>query len=80
MALQIVKLFIERIEKLSRLVGPQPSLHEVVSTRLLWRLCVRPELMEYLYQICNDTMTELSGQESDHTRYVRVDPGSKIVI
>jgi chromo domain-containing protein 1 len=80
MALQIVKLFIEKIEKLSRLVGPQPSLHEVVSTRLLWRLCVRPELMEYLYQTCNDTMTELSVQESDDTRYVQVDFGNEMVI
>jgi chromo domain-containing protein 1 len=80
MALQIVKLFIEKIEKLSRLIGPQPSLHEVVSIRLLWRLCVRPELMEYLYQTCNDTMTELSVQVSDHTGYVQADSGNETVI
>jgi chromo domain-containing protein 1 len=68
LALQIMKLFVEKIEKLSSLVGPQSSSDEVVNTRLVWRLCVRPELMEYLYQTCNDHMTELPEQESDHTR------------
>ena len=79
-ALQIVKLFINRIEKLSSLVGSELSPSEIVNMRLVWRLCVRPELMEYLYQTCEGHMTELPGQESDHTGYVQVDPGHECEI
>jgi chromo domain-containing protein 1 len=68
LALQITKLFIEKIEKLSRLTDSQSSLREIVSACLLWRLCVRPELMEYLYQTCNDNMTESPEQELNDTR------------
>jgi chromo domain-containing protein 1 len=68
LALQIVKLFIAKIEKLSSLAGSLSPSYEVVEAYLTWRLCVRPELMEYLYQACNDNMAVLPVQDSNYAR------------
>jgi chromo domain-containing protein 1 len=68
LALSIIKLFFAKIEKLRRLDGPVSPWHVVADACLLWRLCVRPELMDYLYQKCADNATELAAEHPDHLR------------
>jgi chromo domain-containing protein 1 len=41
---------------------------------LLWRLCVRPELMEYLSEECETHAMELLANDSDAQRYVKCTP------
>jgi chromo domain-containing protein 1 len=68
LALSIVRLFFAKIEKLRSLDGPISPWHVVDDACLLWRLCVRPELMEYLYQKSEDNATELAAGHPDHLR------------
>lgn len=65
LALQIVGLFFAKIEKLRQLDGPNSSWHEVKDACILWRLCVRPELMEYLYERCMQQGVELDAGDPD---------------
>ncbi|KAF1844651.1 uncharacterized protein K460DRAFT_365587 [Cucurbitaria berberidis CBS 394.84] len=58
-ALKIVKSFFAKIDKLRQVAGPVSPWHELDDVGLLWRLCVRPELMEYLLQYCEDHVKEL---------------------
>ncbi|KAF1829423.1 hypothetical protein BDW02DRAFT_561180 [Decorospora gaudefroyi] len=65
LALKIVKLFFAKIEKLKQLAGPLSAWQEVDDAGLLWRLCVRPELMEYLFRYCEDHSRELDASDPD---------------
>jgi chromo domain-containing protein 1 len=67
LALQIMKHFFAKIEKLRQLEGPVSPWQEVVDASLLWRLCVRPELMEYLYARCEEQSSELDAGDPDAT-------------
>jgi chromo domain-containing protein 1 len=68
LALSIVKLFFAKIEQLRSLDGPASPWLEVFDACLLWRLCVRPELMESLYQKCAENSVELAAQNPDYLR------------
>ena len=68
LAHNIVKLFFAKIEQLRKLDGPVSPWQEVDDARLLWRLCVRPELMEYLYLKCEDNSAELAAGNPDYLR------------
>ena len=41
---------------------------EVPDAFLVWRICVRPELMEYLYLKCIDNEAELATENPDIKR------------
>lgn len=69
LALRIVKSFFAKIEQLRKSDGPVSPWLEVHDACLLWRLCVRPELMEYLYQKCEDNSAELIAQNPEYLRY-----------
>ncbi|KAI4650076.1 uncharacterized protein J4E78_008358 [Alternaria triticimaculans] len=64
-ALCIIKLFLAKITKLKELAGPSAHWPEIVENSLLWRLCVRPELMEHLFAYCEDQATELQAGDAD---------------
>ncbi|KAF2633167.1 hypothetical protein BU25DRAFT_355258 [Macroventuria anomochaeta] len=66
LALSIVKLFFAKIEQLRSLDGPVSPWQEVDDACVLWRLCVRPELMEYLYLKCEDNSAELAAGNPDY--------------
>lgn len=68
LALNIIKLFFAKIEQLRGLDGPVSPWKEVDNACLLWRLCVRPELMEYLYLKCQDNSAELAAGNPDYLR------------
>lgn len=65
LALQIMKHFFAKIDKLRQLGGPVSPWHEVDDAPLLWRLCVRPELMEYLFARCEEQERELNAADPD---------------
>ncbi|KAL1795697.1 hypothetical protein ACET3X_005921 [Alternaria dauci] len=65
LALEIVKLFFAKIANLRGCGGPLAPWHEVDDAGLLWRLCVRPELMEYLWQKCEDHAIDLNAGNVD---------------
>lgn len=71
LALKIVKSFVDKIEGLKRRIGPACPGREVQDASLLWRLCVRPELMEYLLQDCEEHQEVLEAGDADMQRYVR---------
>lgn len=66
LALSIVKQFFAKIEKLRGLDGPASPWLEVHDACLLWRLCVRPELMESLFQKCEENSAQLAAQSPDY--------------
>lgn len=68
LALSIVKKFFAKIEQLRSLDGPASPWLEVHDACLLWRLCVRPELMESLYQKCEGNSAELVAQSPEYLR------------
>ena len=68
LALSIIKLFLAKIEQLRILDGPVSPWQEVHDACLLWRLCVRPELMEYLYLMCEENLAELAAGSPDDLR------------
>ncbi|KAJ5056159.1 hypothetical protein J3E72DRAFT_226426 [Bipolaris maydis] len=51
-ALKIMELFFAKIEKLKQYKGLPSGGRQVETANLLWRLCVRPELMKYLFDYC----------------------------
>ncbi|KAF2031615.1 hypothetical protein EK21DRAFT_62655 [Setomelanomma holmii] len=67
LALEIFKLFFARIDKLRQFAGPVSPWQEVDDACLLWRLCVRPELMEYLFQRCEAQAAQLDAGDADVT-------------
>jgi chromo domain-containing protein 1 len=72
-ALQIVKLFFAKVEKVKALDGPTNPMHQVVAP-LLWRLRVRPELMVYLYDHCIARGDLLEARDPDVQAYVPLSP------
>lgn len=70
LALKIIKLFCAKIDQLRGLHGPVSEWLEVPEACLLWRLCVRPELMESLYLKCKENEAELAAENPDFIRYV----------
>ncbi|KAF3041507.1 hypothetical protein E8E12_003248 [Didymella heteroderae] len=66
LVLNIVKQFFTKIELLRSLDGPASPWLEVYDACLLWRLCVRPELMDSLYQKCEENSAELAAQNPDY--------------
>ncbi|KAH7089551.1 hypothetical protein FB567DRAFT_466673 [Paraphoma chrysanthemicola] len=64
-ALKIMKLFFARIDKLRQFDGPLSPWQEVDDACLLWRICVRPELMEHLFRTCEDHKAELESGDPD---------------
>lgn len=69
-ALCIIELFMAKIKKLKELAGSSAQLPEIIENSLLWRLCVRPELMEHLFAYCEDQATELQAEDPDVQRFV----------
>jgi chromo domain-containing protein 1 len=67
LALQIVQLFFTKIDKLRQLDGPVSPWHKVDDCTLVWRLCVRPELMEYLFARCEEQQDALEAGDPDVT-------------
>ncbi|KNG45676.1 hypothetical protein TW65_07570 [Stemphylium lycopersici] len=65
LALRIVELFFEKIVRLKQLEGPLSLGQQVDDATLLWRLCVRPELMEHLIQYCEEHEDELKAGDAD---------------
>ncbi|KAH6642779.1 hypothetical protein C7974DRAFT_372654 [Boeremia exigua] len=74
LALRITKLFFAKIEQLRSRDGPVSWWQEVDDACLLWRLCVRPELMEYLYEACAENAEELAAGNPDHLWRVYSNP------
>lgn len=64
-ALEIVKLFIAKIERLRDPEHAETPWQEVDNINLYWRLCVRPELMEYLFAKCEEHAKALEAGEPD---------------
>ncbi|KAH8716840.1 hypothetical protein GQ44DRAFT_730366 [Phaeosphaeriaceae sp. PMI808] len=56
LALRIIRLFIAKTDNLRKIAGQESD-----DTNLLWRLCVRPELMEYLIQRCEEQANGLEA-------------------
>lgn len=69
LALRIVNEFCAKIDLLRGLDGPVSEWLEVPDACLLWRLCVRPELMESLFLKCQENDTELAAENPDFMRY-----------
>jgi chromo domain-containing protein 1 len=65
LALKIIKLFFAKIDQLRKREGPVSPWQEVDDAGLLWRLCVRPELMEYLIERCEGQSKELEAGDPD---------------
>ncbi|KAH8631971.1 hypothetical protein IG631_13654 [Alternaria alternata] len=65
LALEIVKLFFAKIVSLRGRAGPLAPWQEVDDASLLWRLCVRPELMDYLFQRCEDHAMDVNAGDVD---------------
>jgi chromo domain-containing protein 1 len=70
LALLIIKLFLAKAKKLKDLSGPSAQWSEIIENSLIWRLCVRPELMEHLFKYCEDQATELHAGDADVQRFV----------
>jgi chromo domain-containing protein 1 len=64
-ALDIIKLFIAKIQKLRPTKDPESPWQEADNIDLHWRLCVRPELMEYLFDKCEEKAKALEAGDSD---------------
>jgi chromo domain-containing protein 1 len=65
LALSIIKLFFAKIERLRSLDGAASLWHEVDDALVLWRLCVRPELMEHLMERCEQRAKDLDAGDPD---------------
>ncbi|KAI8943475.1 hypothetical protein NX059_001479 [Plenodomus lindquistii] len=67
LALELVRQFSKKIAQLRLLAGPISPWHAVDDACLLWRLCVRPELTEYLFQSCEEQAEELDAGDPSVT-------------
>lgn len=76
LALTIIQHFFAKIENIRLLPGPASPWHEVADACLLWRLCVRPELTESLFQRCEANQDKLAAGDADIQRYV-LEPSSE---
>ncbi|KAL7777163.1 hypothetical protein CFE70_007586 [Pyrenophora teres f. teres 0-1] len=62
LALKIIQLF---CAKVTRLRSQKSAMDDGENADLLWRLCVRPELMEYLLKHCEDHQKELEAGDDE---------------
>jgi chromo domain-containing protein 1 len=62
-----MKLFLAKIDMLRQFAGPPSPWQEVGDACLLWRLCVRPELMEHLFMRCKEQAAQLDAGNPDIT-------------
>lgn len=60
-------LFLNRMSGLLGFDLPNASMQDLKNVHLVWRLCVRPELMEYLYDRCEEQAKELDAGEENAT-------------
>lgn len=67
LALDIIKLFLAKIERLRPGKGSESPRQEIDNINLHWRLCVRPELMEYLFDKCEEQGKALDAGDPDAT-------------
>lgn len=65
LALKIVKLFCAKIDSIHSISGSNSLWQEIQEVNLHWRLCVRPELMEYLLQRCEEQHTALEAGDAN---------------
>jgi chromo domain-containing protein 1 len=72
-ALKIVKLFCDKVEKVRQLDGPTSSYHKVVAP-LWWRLYVQPELMENLIEQSEARERKFGISDPDVQAYVHQPP------
>ncbi|KAF1918091.1 hypothetical protein BDU57DRAFT_514657 [Ampelomyces quisqualis] len=63
LALQIFKLFLAKIDDLHKATGSASAWQDVSDLNLHWRLCVRPEFMEYLFERCEEQVEALEVGE-----------------
>lgn len=63
LALQIVKQFLAKIDDLHKASGSTSPWQDADDLSLYWRLCVRPELMEYLFERCEEQSEALDANE-----------------
>jgi chromo domain-containing protein 1 len=61
LALQIVKLFLAKIDGLYKATGLVSPWQDISDLNLCWRVCVRPELMEYLFERCEEQIEALEA-------------------
>ncbi|KAF2688760.1 hypothetical protein K458DRAFT_428271 [Lentithecium fluviatile CBS 122367] len=71
-ALKIMELFIAKIEKCRQVAGPIEPWKQVDDGCLLWRLAVRPELMQALYEYCEQYEEELEAQDPLHVSRAKI--------
>lgn len=68
LALKLIQLF---CAKVARLRDQKSVGNEADDADLLWRLCVRPELMAHLLKYCEDHEKELEAGDADMQRFVQ---------
>lgn len=72
LALKIVQQFSEKIARLRLLAGPISPWQAADDACLLWRLCTRPELAEYLFQRCEEQAKELDAGDPQVTSHAEL--------
>ncbi len=70
LALKIILLFLKRVEILRQLTRSVSPWEKVDDASVLWRLCVRPELMEFLLQYCENSANKLEEGDPNVKRLV----------
>jgi chromo domain-containing protein 1 len=65
LALKIVRLFCAKIDSIRSFTGSKTPWQEIQEVNLHWRLCVRPELMEYLFQRCEEQEKALEAGDAN---------------
>ncbi len=70
LALKIILLFLKRVEILRQLTRSVSPWEKVDDASVLWRLCVRPELMEFLLQYCENSANKLEAGDPNVKRLV----------
>lgn len=67
-ALKIVNLFFSKVEKCRQVDGPIDPWKRIDDGCLLWRLGVRPELMQSIYDRYVKQEGEMTAGDPDHAR------------
>jgi chromo domain-containing protein 1 len=60
-----VELFLAKIDMLQKLAGSDSPWADINDVGLYWRLCVRPELMDYLFKKCEEQKEALEANDSE---------------
>lgn len=67
-ALELVRLFVDKVDTCRSLKGPVDPFMCVDDGCLLWRLGTRPELMSSIYDWCMDHIEEIDAMEPNAQR------------